>query len=123
MRSCNPKVLGRSKLSVACALGAALFATSASADVYSVDIHADTGDITGTVTVVGTTVTDFTGTATGFGFVGSYDVDGPITLGTSGFFGPTFPGDDQWAAAPYYVTAGDNDGGGGWLLTNGIFNF
>ena len=101
----------------------AMFATSASATVYSVDIKADVGEIVGIVTVTGTTVTDFTGTASGFGTLGSFNVDGPVTLGTTGFFGPSFVGDNQWAGAPYYVTAGDGGSGGGWLLTNGTFNF
>ena len=110
-----------SKLSIACALAGALFATSASATtVYSVDIIAGTGEITGTATVTGATVTDFTGTASGFGFAGIFD--GPVTLGQSSG-GPTFVGDDQWAGAPYYVTEGDGTTGGGWLLTNGTYNF
>jgi hypothetical protein len=105
---------------VACAFAGALFATSASATVYSVDILADTGDITGTLTVTGTTVTDFTGTASGFGFGGIFD--GPVTLG-QGSDGPVFVGDNQWAGAPYYVTSGDGTSGGGLLLTNGLFSF
>ena len=123
MGSCNPKVLGRSKLSIACALVGALFATSASATVYSVDIKADTGEIIGDLTVMGTTVTDFTGTASGFGTVGCCDDDGPVTLGASGIYGPSFVGDNQWGSAPYYVSSGDGTSGGGLLLTNGTFNF
>lgn len=105
---------------VACALAGALFAASASAAVYQVDILADTGEITGTLTVTGTTVTDFTGTASGFGFGGIFD--GPVTLGQSAG-GPVFVGDNQWNAAAPYVSAGDGTTGGGLLLTNGTYNF
>jgi hypothetical protein len=120
MGRCNRNTSGRSRISIACALAGAFFATSASATVYSVDIQADTGDITGTLSVTGTTVTDFTGTASGFGFGGIFD--GPVTLGQNSG-GPSFTGDDQWAGAPYYVTEGDGTTGGGWLLTNGAYNF
>lgn len=109
-----------SKLTAACALAGMLFATSAVADVYHVDILAQTGEIVGDITVTGTTVTAFTGTASGFGYGGIFD--GAVTLGQSGG-GPTFAGDNQWAGAPYYVTAGDGTSGGGLLLTNGTFNF
>jgi hypothetical protein len=100
-----------------------LFATSASATVYHVDIKANpgfVGEIVGDITVVGTTVTAFTGTASGFGFGGIFD--GPTTLGQSGG-GPAFVGDNQWAGAPYYVSQGDRGSGGGWLLTNGTYNY
>jgi len=103
-----------SKLSIACALAGALFATSASASVYFVDIQGLTGEITGDLTVTGTTVTAFTGTASGFGFGGIFD--GPTTLGQSSG-GPTFTGDNQWVGSPYYVSSV------GLLLTNGTYNF
>jgi hypothetical protein len=119
----------QSKLTIACAFVGVLFASSASAAVYHVEIIAidpitNPGKIIGDITVSGNDVTAFTGTASGFALInGVFDVNGPLTLGSYGFFGPTFPGDNVWAGAPYYVTAGDNDGGGGWLLTNGTFNF
>ena len=109
------------KLSIACALAGALFATSVSANVISIDIVADTGEITGDLTVMGTTVTGFTGTASGFDVDGGI-FNGPVTLGQSSG-GPTFVGDDQWGAGPYYVSSGDGGSGGGLLLTNGAYNF
>ena len=109
-----------SKLSIACALAGALFANTASATVYQVDILAGTGEITGSLTVTGTTVTAFTGTASGFGFGGIFD--GLVTLGQSAG-GPVFVGDDQWSAAAPYVSSGDGTTGGGLLLTNGTYNF
>jgi hypothetical protein len=113
----------QSKLTIACAFVGVLFANSASAAVYHVEIIANpgfVGQIIGDITVTGTTVTAFTGTASGFGFGGIFD--GPTTLGQSPG-GPSFVGDNQWAGAPYYVTAGDGGSGGGWLLTNGSYNF
>ena len=115
--------MNQSKLTIACAFAAALLATPAVAAVYNVDIKANpgyVGEITGVITITGTTVTAFTGTASGFGFGGIFD--GPTTLGQSPG-GPSFVGDNQWAGAPYYVTAGDGGSGGGWLLTNGSYNF
>jgi hypothetical protein len=117
-----------SKLSIACALAGALSATSASATTYSVDIVADTGEIAGTITVSGTTVTAFTGTATGFVYMGN-DFggiwDGPVTLG-QGSDGPDFSalGDNQWnSSGPYYVSPGNALVAGGVLLTNGKYSF
>jgi hypothetical protein len=106
--------MNRSKLAIACALVGALYATSASANEYYIDIQGQTGEITGDLTTVGTTVTSFTGVASGFGFGGIFD--GPTTLGQSSG-GPTFTGDNQFVGGPYYVTDL------GLLLTNGSYNF
>ncbi len=103
-------------ISIACALLGALFATSASAEVYFIDIVSSAGEIAGDLTVTGTTVTAFTGTASGFGSPNPVFV-GPVVLGQSSG-GPTFPGDNQWnSSGPYYVSAGNSLTGGGLQLT------
>jgi PEP-CTERM motif len=105
-----------SKLSILIAVAGAFFATSASASVYFVTFAAGTEIISGDLTVVGTTATAFTGTATGFGTPNPV-FDGPVVLGQSSG-GPTFPGDNKWnSSGPYYVSGGNSLTGGGLQLT------
>jgi hypothetical protein len=54
------------------ALAGSLFATSASASTFLIDVAAVTGNITGEITVVGDNVTAFSGTASGFGYGGHF---------------------------------------------------